>query len=156
VNSAGPQWDSNKFNGRARRRAGEARRPSLGEQVVGVVGEVRPDRPVYVAGEIRERLLPPSCGDARCRWDRRGTVCAPQRSLARSRARARRMEAAKGKTRGFKKWTVILACGLYRILELKHLPRRECAQACTRTAWENTAESERIECLPVENRVYRG
>jgi len=59
VNSAGPQWDSNKFNGRARRRAGEARRPSLGEQVVGVVGEVRPDRPVYMAGEIRERLLPP-------------------------------------------------------------------------------------------------
>jgi len=89
VNSAGPQWDSNKFNGRARRRAGEARRPSLGEQVVGVVGEVRPDRPVYMAGEIRERLLPPSCGDARCRWDRRGTVCAPLRSFARALVRAR-------------------------------------------------------------------
>lgn len=40
------------------------------------------------------------------------------------------MKAAKGKTRGFKKWTVILACGLYRILEPKHLPRYVCARLC--------------------------
>lgn len=62
MNSAGPQWDSNKFNGRARRRARRGPKAlSLGEQVVGVVGEERrPDRPVYMAREIRERLLPPS------------------------------------------------------------------------------------------------
>lgn len=38
--------------------AGEARRPSLGEQVVGLVGEERPDRPVYMAGDPRTPFTP--------------------------------------------------------------------------------------------------
>jgi len=42
--------------------AGEARRPSLGEQVVGLVGEERPDRPVYMAGDPRTPFTPPSRG----------------------------------------------------------------------------------------------
>lgn len=58
MNSAGPQWDSNKFNGRARRRARKARRPSLDEQVVGMVGEERPDRPVYTTGDPRTPFTP--------------------------------------------------------------------------------------------------
>lgn len=111
--------------------AREARRPSLGEQVVVVVGEERPDRPVYMAGDPRTPFTPPlpRRGDAECRWGQRiASECAPS-----VRSRARRMEAAKGKTRGFKKWTVILACGLYRILEPKHLPRYTCARARVRT-----------------------
>lgn len=120
--------------------AREARRPSLGEQVVGVVGEERPDRPVYMAGDPRTPFTPllplsPSCEDSECRWGRRRTtiVYTLERVCADVRSRARRMEAAKGKTRGFKKWTVILACGLYRILEPKHLPRYMCARARVRT-----------------------
>lgn len=115
--------------------AGEARRPSLGEQVVDVVGEERPDRPVYMAGDPRTPFTPPPppCGDAKCRWGQRGTIVYTRaRVCVDVRSRARRMEAAKGKTRGFKKWTVILACGLYRILEPKHLPRYTCARVHVR------------------------
>lgn len=58
--------------------AGEARRPLLDEQVVSMVGEERPDRPVYMAGDPRTPFTPtphpPSCGDAKCRWGQRGTI----------------------------------------------------------------------------------
>lgn len=116
--------------------AEEARRPLLDEQVVSMVGEERPDRPVYMAGDPRTPFTPTpsSLRRRQVRWSQRGTIVYTRvRVCAEVRLRAQRMEAAKGKMRGFKKWTVILACGLYRILEPKHLPQYMCACVHVRT-----------------------
>lgn len=60
--------------------------PRLGEQVVDVVGEERPDRPVYMAGDPRTPFThsPPSKGNAKCRGDQRGIVYTRQCERART------------------------------------------------------------------------
>lgn len=138
VNSAGPQWDSNKFNGRARRRGWRGPK-ALARRAGGRPGGGGTTRSTGLHGWRSENAfysppLPPLRGDAKCRWGQRRTIVYTRaRVCADACSRARRMEAAKGKTRGFKKWTVILACGLYRILEPKHLPRYTCARVRVRT-----------------------
>lgn len=69
--------------------AGEARRPSLGEQVVGMVGEERPDRPVYMAGDPRTPFTPPLAGTPSVGGARGGTiVCTHARECVSRFARA--------------------------------------------------------------------
>lgn len=68
--------------------AGEARRPSLGEQVVDVVGEERPDRPVYMAGDPRTPFTPPLAGTPSVGGARGGRSCIHARECAPMFARA--------------------------------------------------------------------
>lgn len=77
--------------------------PRLGEQVVDVVGEERPDRPVYMAGDPRTPFTPlprgtPSVGGAR------GGPCIHASVRVGTRARTHgELKRQKGQMRGFTK-----------------------------------------------------
>lgn len=71
--------------------------PRLGEQVVDVVGEERPDRPVYMAGDPRTPFTPlPRGRSAGPEGERVYTPVFASVVLVDSRAHIRRMETARG------------------------------------------------------------